>query len=579
MLLQILLSIGLGIPLILAWALGWRDIALALYALGFAAKAAGALTTLVKLSRGVSFDPDYLEASFAIATSARARRLMMADALAALGAAAAWPLHSLIGGLAGMTLANATGDAPLNRQQIGRYIMFRYPPALLCFAAYVLQSLFMLFLLPPGPEPGLAYKVVVAVQIIGFVAFSAHFFGRRAFTKNFSSSAIDPLFFAGLSTALAVLAAIAVRMQYLATFAGAEPAFGVEPAFQMLRGILVNTGLLDIGETMRDATTFSDFQAEVSGYIVGMDALRALDLFLGFGVVFTFTRGLWSAIRLERDDEDRRARVWSFLTAGRAADATAEAESQGRDDAAFTLALCALFDADYESFARRLSLSGPDAEFKAAGDAPWVYEYTVLAHACSTKPLPREAVYATLEGYWRRHGRIAPTLALAANLASTWRIRVRDVAADPETYDFMRLVAQAADVMDARLEDGGDLADAVFETYGRDAVSVLLLMSVWAVTAAQLPRFAEKRPAIRRMADDAHETIERRLAESGTVEPISFAFLPFLYATTGAYRAAFHAAPDRLERLIRLYETAMEAAGTPVPALYRSLGKARYRFA
>ncbi|MFN3259423.1 MAG: hypothetical protein ACE37J_02580 [Pikeienuella sp.] len=579
MLLQILLSIGLGLPLILAWALGWRDLALALYVIGFTAKAAGALTTLVKLSRGVTFDPDYLEASFAIATSARARRLMMADALAALGAAAAWPIHSLIGGLAGMTLANATGDAPLSRLQIGRYIMFRYPPALLCLAAYVLQSLFMLFLMPPGQEPGLAYKAVVAIQILGFIAFSAHFFGRRTFTKNFSASAIGPLLFAALATALAVLAAITIRMQYRATFAGAEPAFGVEPAFQMLRGILANTGLLDIGETIRDATSFADFRNEVSGYVLGMDALRALDLFLGFGVVFTFTRGLWSAIRLERDADDRRARVWSFLTAGRARDAAAEAERQGRDDAAFTLALCALFEADYATFARRLSLSGPDAEFKAAGDAPWVCEYTVLSHAYSTKPLPREAVNATLEGYWRRHARIAPTLALAANLASTRRVRMREVASEPERYDFMRLVAQAADVMDARLEDGGDLANSVFETYGRDAVSVLLLMSVWAVTAAQLPRFAEKREAIRNMADAAHDAIERRLAESGTVEPISFAFLPFLYAATGAYRAAFHDAPDRLERLIRLYETAMEAAGTPVPALYRSLGRARYRFA
>lgn len=460
---------------ILAAIFGWATWLLAIVLAFQALAILGGGLQLAKVRAGVSLRPgETLSTAFAQSSSARQ---LLFNAAAYMGGNLSGTIFAGICGFCGMVLSARVVHTPIrsaSMQYVGAFFVFPMP---LMFFISASASFWLVYLpLAEAEATSWLFRLTSALSIIGFVLFSLHFFSRAKFMKNFSTSIINPLLFYALATLFAVLASIGLRLVFDHAFG--DPAAPRLTAFEALQSISQKIDLLDPRGLIGDASSFADAAARLRDGILTLTWEKALEIYLGVAIVSTIIRGLLSAVRFEREDEDNHIVASLFLACGNASSAQRYHRAiKDREKRAGLSGIVAAMEGDYDAFAAAAEEIKPGPEFSTKDVPPAVIESISLTQVLPFFPIPMKNVSAMINGYYARHGDLASLFGLVmAYIHQHPALTERFI----KEYGTTPAIAKVDAIMvsfNSAVAEGRNFAEAVMEDHGPDAHALALICS------------------------------------------------------------------------------------------------------
>lgn len=316
---QVGLPVVMGLALSIAWYFGYDAVALWIFIVTFAVLFAGHVHKVQGLARGIAVDTgERMAESVAALMSETPGQDRATSISATMGEVACWPFRMIIGVVISNVLERVLfRRTPLaNLTERAACLWFVIPLVLLVLLSMALQCWFLLTQFPTETRILWAFQATVGITTAGYVGFLAHFSMRRDFLRNFTSSAVPPGLYFVLALILVFVTAILIRLTFDVTFYGGSDTLSADNAFDTARAIVLNPGIFDIPDALKEAQSLADMRSRFGAYVSDMTLQRALDIFLGFSILTTFGRSAMSALVARRSDEDRMKRAMAFLRMG-----------------------------------------------------------------------------------------------------------------------------------------------------------------------------------------------------------------------------------------------------------------------
>lgn len=571
---EIISTLVLSIGILVSWLAGWPTIAIAIFILGAVVKIVLSFSRLHQVSSAIQTNREQLHMSVAFLNKDNSKRMIFTAILVSLGEAACWPIRALVGGICGLTARPLDRIVRPSTFETQKDIFFQFPFALVILLSFTLQSIFMLVGFADESRAGLAFYAAAWIQIIGFIAFMLHFFGRRQFLKNFSASSINPVVFFLIASILSVLCAITIRLLYSAAFVVGPNQLSLDSAFAALRALIENSGIFDLPELIKSSNNISDLFSKLGEFFVSIDALKALDIFLGFSVLSTFGRSAWGVLRFKRDDEDRMVRVNHFLNSRKFEQANKEvAELENNEKKEQMHSVLAIAELDYEKFLHHLDKVSPSSDLYVFGNMPRVVQYVALTNSIMLVPLSLEEFCVIAQKYWEKHENCSATFYLYLGFIQVRGIEFDEALKCQENFSFAKVASDALEIVFNPEHKGVDMAKAILAHFGEERISMVLISTTIVLGAAIAEKSTEKRKEMKTKLDDTFALIEDRLNTDASLEPISFALFPNVLPAPKLYQKAFHTRSSTLGRIIKIYEREMKAQNLVLPDIFDQIKK------
>ena len=534
----------LGLAILIAWMLGWLQTALWLYVFGVAIFSMANALEYRRLDRDLSISRKHMITSVDLSLYADIYRF--SDTKGRLkvlslfiGEAGVWPFMSVLNALAHVALSTIVKVPESGRFRVQYQLSFRFPPTLMLFAGYLLQTAFLIICFDDSVRGSVSFKITSAVNIGLFIVFSLHLFASDNFSKNFSRSAINPRIFMILTIAFAVTSAILIRLDFIAAFLDPALEAGRQSMFDAFRSITVDLKVFDLFAILKQSNDFDTFLSDTYAALASMTPLQVLDLYLGTALVTNFLRLFKSIHGFKYEDEDHSKRAMAFLDAGqiqKARRVLANISKDGKTLERQGQILAAIAENDIAEFVRLAKNIGKDSEFATLGQSGWATEYLAMSKAFEVIPLDDVTVFEQLDAYWKRHANPCAILALYRIFAAHHMNNfIKNSISQNQyaDYSFAEVIKDTQNLLKQFHEDelkppaGSEFIATIGKKY-REGQLAFALLSVLLLLehrfSGQLPHEAE--PQVRCFADEVFEHVYRLMMTSGTVEPISFGVLP-----------------------------------------------------
>jgi hypothetical protein len=489
-----------------------------------------------------------------------------------VGGVASWPTKvviAVVGFFVGaINHNNPAFKGKMANTRIMQRIFIRFPPPLLIFISFPIQTYFLLVAFDSSDHKSLAFQTVACLNIIGFVIYILHLFTKKAYIKNFSSTLINPIFYASACTFFALLSAILMHLLYTVVFFETVP--DINSFFNATKAIASSSNPLNILSVFNDATNFRHLMQIIQTRISEITPLTILDWYFGLSIVASTFQLARSIFFFARDDEDYMSVAVAYISLDDIASAEAVLARINDQDHYNTIqAVISAYKGEVDGFAKAVAGLSQNSRIMKVSGSSKVAEVGILSLANTISYISFEKFCINTEGYWLRNTDVTGLLLLVANYLFYYEMDPAEELSAKESYSFF---AEMEEVSQLPI---GEFATVILDTYGETQIGVALIVASSILEAEAKKKPHERDESYLSDVKNSYDIAVTAVAKMQTAPSFSVYIVPMLYISQSLYKKCCGTNSPELDAIIGKYEQDLTARDRGIVRRYwplRSFG-------